>query len=103
VLNAHFHRQSGDQLTMAIRSEPDIRSPAVRARVASALAPLRHAAGVTAVTSPYQAPGQISLNGHIAFATVQFGRPGSAIPDSEALALMRDARSASGGDVQPRR
>jgi len=99
VLNAHFHRQSGDQLTLAIRSEQDIRSPAVRARVAGALAPLRNAAGVTAVTSPYQAPGQISRNGHIAFATVQFGRPGSAIPNSEALALMQDARSASGPGV----
>ncbi|HEY7012537.1 MAG TPA: MMPL family transporter, partial [Streptosporangiaceae bacterium] len=99
VLNAHFHRQSGDQLTLAIRSGQDIRSPAVRARVAGALAPLRHAAGVTAVTSPYQAPGQISRNGHIAFATVQFGRPGSAIPTSEALALMQDARSASGHGV----
>jgi RND superfamily putative drug exporter len=99
VLNAHFHRQSGDQLTLAIRSEQDIRSPAVRARVAGALAPLRHAAGVTAVTGPYQAAGQISRNGHIAFATVQFGRPGSAIPNSEALALMQDARSASGPGV----
>jgi RND superfamily putative drug exporter len=99
VLNAHFHRQSGDQLTLAIRSEQDIRSPAVRARVAAALAPLRHAAGVTAVASPYQAPGQISRNGHIAFATVQFGQPGSAIPNSEALALMQDARSASGPGV----
>ncbi len=99
VLNAHFHRQSGDQLTLAIRSEQDIRSPAVRARVAGALAPLRHAAGVTAVTSPYLAPGQISRDGHIAFATVQFGRPGSAIPNSEALALMQDARSASGPGV----
>ena len=99
VLNAHFHRQSGDQLTLAIRSEQDIRSPAVRTRVAGALAPLRHAAGVTAVTSPYQAPGQISRDGHIAFATVQFGRPGSAIPNGEALALMQDARSASGPGV----
>ena len=39
VLNAHFHRQSGDQLTLAIRSRQDIRSPAVQARVADALAP----------------------------------------------------------------
>ena len=32
VLNAHFHRQSGDQLTLAIRSRQDIRSPATAAR-----------------------------------------------------------------------
>ena len=51
------------------------------------------------MTSPYQAPGQISLDGHIAFATVQFDQQGSAIPNSEALALMQDARAASGPGV----
>ena len=99
VLNAHFHRQSGDQLTLAIRSAPDIRSVPVRARVAAALPAFRHAAGVTAVTSPYQVPGQIARDGHIAFATVQFGRPGSRISNGEALALMQDARAASGHGV----
>jgi uncharacterized membrane protein YdfJ with MMPL/SSD domain len=99
VLNAHFHRQSGDQLTLAIRSDGDIRSPATAARVADALAPLRRAAGVTAVGSPYQQPGQISRDGHIAFATVQFAKPGADISNSEALALMQDARTASGHGV----
>ena len=99
MLNAHFHRQSGDQLTLAIRSAPDIRSVPVRARVAAALPAFRHAAGVTAVTSPYQVPGQIARDGHIAFATVQFGRPGSRISNGEALALMQDARAASGHGV----
>jgi uncharacterized membrane protein YdfJ with MMPL/SSD domain len=99
VLNAHFHRQSGDQLTLAIRSDDDIRSPATAARVADALAPLRRAAGVTAVGSPYQQPGQISRDGHIAFATVQFAKPGADISNSEALALMQDARTASGHGV----
>ena len=51
------------------------------------------------MTSPYQAAGQISRDGHIAFATVQFSKPGSAIANSEALALMQDARAASGHGV----
>jgi uncharacterized membrane protein YdfJ with MMPL/SSD domain len=99
LLNQHFHRQSGDTLTLAIRSTAPIDSPAVRGRVTSALVPFSHAAHVTAVRSPYQVPGQISADGHIAFATVQFGVQGSSISNAEALALMHDARAASGHGV----
>jgi len=60
VLGAHFHRQSGDQLTLAIRSSQPISSAAVRARVDAALPAFERAAGVTSVASPYQMPGQIS-------------------------------------------
>ncbi len=107
LLNQHFHRQSGDSLTLAIQSSGAVRSPAVRAQVASALGRFAREPGVTSVTSPYRVPGQISADGHIAFSTIQFGVQPSAIPDSEALALISDARSASadgtrfsiGGDV----
>ncbi|HEX3925407.1 MAG TPA: MMPL family transporter [Streptosporangiaceae bacterium] len=99
VLSAHFSRQAGDQLTLAIRSDGDIRSPATAARVADALAPFRRAAGVTAVGGPYQRPGQISRDGHIAFATIQFAKLGTTISNGEALALMQDARTASGHGV----
>jgi uncharacterized membrane protein YdfJ with MMPL/SSD domain len=99
LLNQHFHRQSGDTLTLAIRSTAAIDSPAVKARVTSALVPFTRAAHVTAVGSPYQAPGQISADGHIAFATVQFGVPGTSISNAEALSLMHDARAASGHGV----
>jgi len=99
LLNQHFHRQSGDTLTLAIRSAAPIGSPAVRARVTGALAPFARAPHVTGVASPYQVPGQISADGHIAFATVQFSVPGASISNSEALALMNDARAASGHGV----
>jgi len=99
ILNAHFQRQSGDQLTLAIRSAQNVNSPAVRARVDAALPAFRQAADVTSVASPYQVPGQISRDGHIAFATVQFSKPGASIPNGEALALMQDARAASGHGV----
>jgi uncharacterized membrane protein YdfJ with MMPL/SSD domain len=98
-LNQHFQRQSGDSLTLAIRSSGPITSPAVRARVTSALTPFERAAHVTAVSNPYQVPGQISNDGHIAFATVQFNVASTKIPNSEALALMNDARAASGHGV----
>jgi putative drug exporter of the RND superfamily len=99
LLNQHFHRQSGDTLTLAIRSTAPVSSPGVQARVTSALVPFSHAAHVTAVGSPYQAPGQISADGHIAFATIQFGVPGTSISNAEALSLMHDARAASGHGV----
>ena len=72
LLNKHFHRSSGDSLTLAIDSTAPVSSPATRARVAAALVPFEHAAHVTSVTDPYRTPGQISRDGHIAFATVQF-------------------------------
>ena len=99
LLNQHFHQQSGDTLTLAIHSDSPVTSPAVRARITSALTPFARAAHVTSVTSPYQAPGQISANGHVAFAVVQFGVPSTKISNGEALALMHDARSMSGQGV----
>jgi RND superfamily putative drug exporter len=99
LLNQHFQRESGDTLTLAIRSSGPITSPAVRAQVTSALTPFERATHVTAVSNPYQVPGQISSDGHIAFATVQFNVASTKIPNSEALALMNDARAASGHGV----
>jgi uncharacterized membrane protein YdfJ with MMPL/SSD domain len=96
LLNQHFHRTSGDTLTLAVRSTAPVTSPAVRSQVTAALAPFASAPHVTSVSSPYRAPGQISRDGHIAFARIQFGVPGTQISNSEALALMHDARAASG-------
>ena len=99
LLNQHFHPRSGDSLTLAIHSNAPIGSPAVRARVTSALTPFARAAHVTSVTSPYQASGQISADGHVAFAVIQFGVPSTSISNGEALALMHDATSMSGRGV----
>ncbi len=99
ILNQHFPRQSGDTLTLAIRSADPITSARVKARVTGALGPFRNAAHVTAVTGPYTTPGQISRDGHIAFASVQFSVAQTSIPTSEANALINDARAASGHGV----
>ncbi len=99
LLNRHFPHSSGDSLTLAIRSTAPIRSPATRARIEAALIPFERAAHVTSVTDPYRVPGQISRDGHIAFATVQFGVPSTGIGNGEAVALMQDARAASGHGV----
>jgi RND superfamily putative drug exporter len=99
LLNEHFARQSGDTLTLAIRSQAAMTSPAVRARVTRALTPFRQAPDVTSVTDPYATPGQLAADGHIGYASVQFDVPGSSISNGEATALMHDATIASGDGV----
>jgi RND superfamily putative drug exporter len=99
LLNQHFHQQSGDTLTLAIRSSQPVTSPAVRAEVSSVTARLSLAQHVSSVSDPYRVPGQVASDGHIAFATVQFSVPGSSISNAEALALMHDAKSASGHGI----
>jgi uncharacterized membrane protein YdfJ with MMPL/SSD domain len=100
LISQHFPRASGDTLTLAIRSSASITSTAVRHRVTGALGPFERASHVTSVSNPYQVPGQISRDGHIAFATIQFDQPSAAIANSEAKALVNDARAASGDGVQ---
>ena len=99
LLNEHFARQSGDTLTLAIRSKAAMTSPAVKARVTRALTPFRQAPDVTSVTDPYATPGQLAADGHIGYASVQFDVPGSSISNGEATALMHDATIASGDGV----
>jgi putative drug exporter of the RND superfamily len=107
VLNQHFARQSGDTLTLAIRSQEKITDPAVRAQIAEALKPFQAAPHVTGVADPYTTPGHLARDGHIAYATIQFDVQGAHIPGSEATALIHDAAAASkdgvtfslGGDV----
>jgi len=99
LLNQHFQRQSGDALTLAIRSSGPITSAEVRSRVTGALVPFERAAHVTSVSDPYTTPGQISRDGHVAFATVQFDLQSSAIGSGEVSGLMSDARAASGHGV----
>src|SRR5580658_7441218 len=59
LLNQHFAAQSGDTLTLAIRSAEKITSPGVQARITQALAPFRTAPHVTGVSDPYTTPGHL--------------------------------------------
>ncbi len=99
LLNKHFARQSGDTLTLAVRSAQPVTAPATKRRVAIALASYASAPLVTGVTSPYATPGHVSRDGHIAYATVQFGVAGASIPGGEVRTLMNDATRASGHGV----
>ena len=99
LLNKHFPHASGDALRLAIDSKAPLSDPATKARIEAALTPFAHAAHVTSVSDPYRTQGQISRDGHIAFATVQFGVPSTSISNAEAKALMHDATTASGHGI----
>jgi uncharacterized membrane protein YdfJ with MMPL/SSD domain len=99
LLNKHFPHASGDALTLAIDSKAPLSDPATRARIEAALTPFEHAPHVTSVTNPYRTPGQLSRDGHIAFATVQFDVVSTKISNAEAEALMHDATTASGNGI----
>jgi uncharacterized membrane protein YdfJ with MMPL/SSD domain len=99
LLNKHFPHSAGDSLTLAIDSRAPLSDPATRARIEAALTPFQRAAHVTSVTDPYRTPGHLSRDGHIAFATVQFGVVSTKISNAEALALMHDATAASGHGI----
>jgi uncharacterized membrane protein YdfJ with MMPL/SSD domain len=99
LLNQHFARQSGDTLTLAIRSDRPVTGSAVRDRVAAAVATYARAPNVTGVTNPYTTPGHLAKDGHIAFATVQFSVQESGISAGEVQMLMNDATKASGNGV----
>src|SRR5260370_3467835 len=99
LINQHFPQQSGDSLTLAIRSAQPIAAPAVRERLTATLTRFGHAARIAAGRSPYLRPGQISANGHIAFATIHFDVTPANVPGSDAKWLMNEATAASGGGV----
>jgi RND superfamily putative drug exporter len=99
LLDEHFPSQSGDSLTLAIRSDAPVTAAAVESRVRTTLATYADAADVTGVTDPFTTPGHVSTDGHIAYATVQFRVQGSSIPGGEVTTLMDDATKASGGGV----
>jgi uncharacterized membrane protein YdfJ with MMPL/SSD domain len=87
ILNQHFARQSGDTLTLAIRSTEPIRG-STESGIEQALGPFKTAANVTGVS-----PLNIARDGHIAFATIQFNV--TTVPTGEAKTLMHDATVAS--------
>ncbi len=76
LLIARFPSQSGDEADLVVRAPDGIEDPTTRARLEAAFAELEAIDGVGAVASPFdvdpQAPPQISQDGTIAFAKVQF-------------------------------
>ncbi|MFC4906381.1 MMPL family transporter [Actinomadura gamaensis] len=97
ILDAHFPKMNGDSITLAIQADGRIQDPAVRARVQSALDRLARTPHVTGVASPYQGPGRISSDGHIAFATAQLDVGSADMPKADVTKLISDVRGTKDG------
>lgn len=75
-----------------------VAAPAVRAQTGPMLAKVAHLPNVANVTSPYTraGAGQVSRDGTVAFATVQFTRDDKSISASEATTFVNTARAPNG-------
>jgi RND superfamily putative drug exporter len=95
ILTARFPATAGTTAYVVIHTGAPVQSAAVRATTARMVAKLTTLPDVTGVTSPF-APGavhQISADGHIAFAVVQFDRDEATIANRSVTALVDTAQS----------
>ena len=103
LLNRDFPAQSGDidQIVFHARSGR-MTDPANRARIDRTLAAIERLPDVAAVTSPYGAGGggAISHDGRIAFATVAFDKPLTALPRAAIERVVSTAEQARGSGLQ---
>jgi RND superfamily putative drug exporter len=88
LLRAKFPAQAGSDSLLVFKSQQPLSDGAVQAEIAAVVASARQLPEVTGVISPLDHPTQISKDGHIAFATVQYGVQASALKHSSANALV---------------
>ncbi|HEX4540812.1 MAG TPA: MMPL family transporter [Acidimicrobiales bacterium] len=104
ILQQAFPARAGDTGDVVFQTSQPVTSPASQAaiaRVISQLQPLPHVSGVRSPFSP-GAGNQISANGHIAYAEVQFDTQTPDLPKSAAQKVVDTARAsaAPGFNVQ---
>src|ERR1700726_965378 len=99
LLKRNFPAQSGDsdQIVFHARSG-SVTAPAVQARIAPVLAQIARLPHVSGVVSPYSPAGarDVSSNGQIAFATVNFDQRANTLPNAaveRVISLAHTARS----------
>jgi RND superfamily putative drug exporter len=103
LLKRDFPAQAGDtdQIVLHARSGK-VTDPGVRSRVAPMLAKVARLPHVTGVASPYAKAGadQISRDGTIAFAEVNFNLRGFDVPQADAKKVISVAQSADSPQLQ---
>ena len=77
-----------------------IRQPAIRSAVQATLAKVARLPDVTGVSSPYTGAKQVSRDGRVAFATVNFSKDANNISTAAAGNFVKTARAANGHDLQ---
>jgi putative drug exporter of the RND superfamily len=95
--------RAGDTETIVFESKTGpVTAPPVQANINQMLAQVRQLPGVVGITSPYTPTGahQISANGRIAFATVDFAKSDNKINSSEANQFVKLARAPNSTTLQ---
>jgi RND superfamily putative drug exporter len=102
LLASRFPARAGDEGQIVFAHAGGVQDPAVEARLESLFAEVAKVPHVSSVVSPYSPEGarQIARRGDIAYATVQFDRVSSKIPDSAISRIRSLAHHAEGGDVR---
>jgi RND superfamily putative drug exporter len=97
LLKRNFPAQSGDsdQIVFHVRSG-SVTAPAVQARIAPILQQIARLPHVTGVVSPYSSAGsrEVSRDGQIAFATVNFDQRANVLPKAAAERVISVAHTA---------
>ncbi|MFF8838866.1 MMPL family transporter [Streptomyces sp. NPDC015130] len=102
LLERGFQGLGGDSDTIVWHTEQgSVRAEAVERRTTAMLDKVAELPGIAAVTSPYgDTAGQISEDGHTAYATVTFDAQADDIPEAQAQALVDTAKSAASENLQ---
>ncbi len=101
LLQAKFPQQAGDSSQVVLRANSGkLTDGAHKPEVQALVARLQTLPGVAAVGDPYAAPGQISTDGTIGFATVAFDGQASDLDKEDILGVIAAARGAASADLQ---
>ncbi|WP_426366298.1 MMPL family transporter [Streptomyces sp. E-08] len=102
LLDRGFHGLGGDSDTIVWHTDRgSVRADAVEQRTTAMLDKVADLPGIAAVTSPYgDTRGQVSEDGHTAYATVTFDAQADDIPEAQARALVDTAKAAATDDLR---
>ncbi|MFG2896423.1 MMPL family transporter [Streptomyces zaomyceticus] len=97
LLERGFQGLGGDSDTIVWHTDKgSVRADAVEQRMTAMLGKVADLPGVAAVTSPYgDTRGQVSEDGHTAYATVTFREQADDIPEAQARAVVDTAKAAA--------
>ncbi|MEU5220801.1 MMPL family transporter [Streptomyces sp. NPDC020807] len=103
LLERGFHGLGGDTDTIVWHTDRgSVRADSVQQRTTAMLDEVAKLPGIAAVTSPYgdAGAGQVSEDGHTAYATVTFDAQADDIPKGQAEALVDTAKAAADEDLR---
>src|SRR6478735_3197063 len=86
LLQEHFPSQAGDSAQMVFHAPNGINDPAVKAQIDAALTEAAALPEVVGVTSPFDV-NTISADGTIAYASIQYDKPGNDVDEASFKAL----------------